>query len=221
MSFGPDKTENKELDRALQGTVAVYHIKWTGVQVPSQTVNGAVGITANAAAARTYGLEATFSARLGRFTLSGNYTYNKANLTEDAPLLIDGVFNAFEGDRLPVSPKHAGALTGSYTIPLAEKTNLNFLWTTQYRGNVYSTTGLRGSGEKVPDYSVSRASITYAKPSWEISLFANNIFDKYSISGVGNSFRNVKVNDGVTSRYYFYTVNQPRVIGVDFRKRFY
>jgi outer membrane receptor protein involved in Fe transport len=55
VSYGPDKTRNRELgvrgalfDKKFQFTLSGYIVTWADVQVPSQTVNGAVGITVNA-----------------------------------------------------------------------------------------------------------------------------------------------------------------------------
>lgn len=227
LGFGPDKTFNKEIgiraslfDRAIQGTIAVFHINWDDVQVPSQTLNGAVGITANAAKARSQGVETSFTAKFDQFVLAGNYAYNDAKLTADAPLLIDGEADAFDGDRLPGSTKHSGAITGTYTLPLTNDAELQASWTTVYVGSIYSKTGLRGFGEKIPDYSVSRASLTYSKDGWEATAFANNIFDRYAVNTIGNTFNDIGTNDGVVKRYYSRGVITPRVMGVEFRKRF-
>lgn len=222
--FGPDKITNKELgirysllDRRLQGSIAAFHIDWSDVQIPSQTVNGAVGITANAAKARSQGIETTLALRLGGFRLAGNYAYTDARLTDDAPLLIDGEFDAFDGDRLPGTPKHAGALTGGYTFALANGHEIDGNWTTTYRGDIFSKTGLRGSGEAIPDYFLSRAALSYRTDQFEATLFANNIFDKYAVTSIGQDFSKIGVNDGVTLRYYNKGVITPRVVGLEFR----
>ena len=61
---------------------------------------------------------------------------------------------------------------------MADEAELYLLWSTAARSDTYSTTGLRGYGEAIPGYSISRASITYKTPQLEVSLFANNVFDK-------------------------------------------
>ncbi|WP_293878292.1 MULTISPECIES: TonB-dependent receptor [unclassified Sphingomonas] len=233
LSYGPDKTTNYELGvrfslfhRMLQGTVDVYNIDWTNLQLGSQTANGAVGITANAGGARSRGVEGSLSLNLGRFNLSGNYTYLDAKLTQDAPGLIGGIskaFNipgagdAFDGDRLPGSSKHAGSITATYTVPMANDADLDLAWSTAARSNTYSTTGLRGYGEAIPGYSTSRTSITYKTKAWEASLFANNVFDKYAVASVSNDYTLARANDGVLIRSYGFGVIQPRTIGVEMR----
>lgn len=236
LSYGPDETKNYEagirfnlFDKLLQGTVDVYNIDWTNLQLASQTANGAVGITANAGGARSRGVEATLALALGRFNLSGNYTYLDAKLTKDAPSLIGGLSNgfdvpgagdAFAGDRLPGTSKHAGSITASYTLPLGEDSELDLMWSTAARSNTYSTTGLRGYGEVIPGYSTSRASITYKTADLELSLFTDNIFDKYAVASVSNDYTLARSNDGVLIRSYGYGVIRPRTIGAELRGHF-
>lgn len=236
LEFGPDKTQNYELglrfsvlDRKLQGTVNLYNINWTNLQLGSQTANGAVGITANAGGARSRGVEATLALNLGRLSLSGNYTYLDAKLTKDAPGLIGGISepvdvpgagDAFAGDRLPGTSKHAGSITATYTVPLENDNELFLQWTTAARSDTLSTTGKRGYGEAIPGYSTSRTSITYKMPEVEITLFANNVFNKYATVSVSNDYTLARQNSGVTIRSYGYGVIQPRTMGVEFRGRF-
>lgn len=236
LSFGPDKTQNYEvgvrfslLDKVLQGTVNLYNINWTNLQLGSQTANGAVGITANAGGARSRGAEATLAINLGNFSLSGNYTYLDAKLTKDAPDLIGGLSNGFDvagagdafvGDRLPGTSKHSGSITATYTVPMADDTEMFLLWSTAARSDTYSTTGLRGYGEAIPGYSISRASVTYKTPVLEVSLFANNVFDKYAVSSVSNDYTLARANDGVLIRSYGFGVIQPRTVGVELRGHF-
>ena len=236
LSYGPDKTRNYEVgirfnlfDKMLQGTVDLYNIDWTNLQLGSQTANGAVGITANAGGARSRGVETTLSLNLGKFNLSGNYTYLDAKLTKDAPGLIGGISNGFDidgagdayaGDRLPGSSKHAGSITAAYTVPMTDETELDLMWSTAARSNTYSTTGLRGYGEAIPGYSTSRASITYKTPKLEVSLFVNNVFDKYAVSSVSNDYTLARSNDGVLIRSYGYGVIQPRTMGAELRGHF-
>jgi outer membrane receptor protein involved in Fe transport len=236
LSYGPDETRNYEvgvrfslLDRMLQGTVDIYNIDWTNLQLGSQTANGAVGITANAGGARSRGAEAMLSLSLGQLEFSGNYTYLDAKLTQDAPGLIGGISDgfdipgagdAFSGDRLPGSSKHSGSITATYSVPMPDGAELNLLWSTAARSNTYSTTGLRGYGEAIPGYSISRTSITYQKENWSASIFSNNVFGKYATSSVANDYTLARANDGVLIRSYGFGVIQPRTIGAEVRVRY-
>jgi outer membrane receptor protein involved in Fe transport len=233
LSYGPDKTKNYEIgvrfnlfNRMLQGTVDLYRIDWTNLQLGSQTANGAVGITANAGGARSRGVEGSLSLNLGRLNVTGNYTYLDAKLTQNAPGLIGGISKAFStpgagdafaGDRLPGSSKHSGAITAVYTIPMPEDANLDLVWSTAGRSNTYSTTGLRGYGEAIPGYTTSRAAVTFKQGLWEVSIFSNNIFDKYAVASVSNDYTLARANDGVLIRSYGFGVIQPRTVGAEVR----
>ena len=235
--YGPDKTANAELgvrgtllDRRLHFTADVYHIDWTGIQVPSQTVNGAVGIIKNAGKAVSQGFDLAVQFKVTpNFVLQGTYAYDDAHLTQDAPGLVvsDGVsLPAFSGDRLPGSTKNSGSAQATYTYPLANGDDIRFNWTTTFTGDIYSRVGLRGNGEVIPGYTVHSASITYEADKFSVSLFADNLFDKYAITAIQNdlsSYNRVRTDfgqlpsEGVVERYYSHAVLTPRRFGVDIR----
>ncbi|PCD02103.1 TonB-dependent receptor [Sphingomonas spermidinifaciens] len=231
LAYDPDETKNIEVgvraqlfDRRLSLNLAVFNIDWEGIQLASQTVNGAIGITANAGSARSRGVDFSFNARVTpQFTLRGNYSYLDAKLTETAPDLLgtaDGFVDAEAGDRLPGSARHSGAASAIYNVPLGENT-LRLNWTATYTGDILTRPGARAGGEKLPDYMMHRASVTYDTGLWELSLFANNIFDKYAITGVSNDLTRFRqINDGIIGRYYAQSIAQPRVIGLEGRFTF-
>ncbi len=136
------------------------------------------------------------------------------------PLLVDGEFDAFDGDRLPGSTKNSGTVGATYTQPLDNGAEIIGNWTAVYRGGIYSRVGLRGNGERIPSFVTHRATLTYQTEKYDISLFANNIFDKYAVTSVSNTFAQTGVNDGVALRYYNKSVLTPRVVGLEGRFRF-
>ena len=230
--YEPDKTRNKELgvraslfDRRLQVTLAVFHVNWDGVQLPSQTIYGAVGITKNAGDAVSQGVEFSGLVKITpRLTLQGTYSYVDAHLTEDAENLVvsQGVAeDVFKGDRLPGSARHSGSAQLTYTHPLNNGAAIEANWAATYVGDIYSRIGLRGNGEVIPDYMTHRAAVTYRSDRFDIGLFADNIFDKFAITAISNdrsSFNQTRT--GVVERYYAQGVLTPRRIGLDFRIRY-
>lgn len=229
MSYTPDKTRNAELgirgslfNKRLDFTLSGYHINWDDLQIQSTTVNGAVGITVNAGKAISQGID--FSAQFkvtDRLALRGNYSYTDAHLTEDSPNLVvsQGVpYDAFSGDRLPGSTRNSGAVGATYTYPLANGHDVEASWTTAFTGDIYSRVGLRGNGEVMPAYNTSRASLTYHGGTFDVSVYADNIFDKYAVTAVANdksSYNQVRTD--VVERYYAYGVLTPRRVGIDLR----
>lgn len=232
LSYGPDKVKNAEFgvrgqlfDKKLSFSLSAYHVGWNGIQLSGQTVNGAIGITVNGGKAVSKGIDFSFNANpFPGLNLRGNYSYMDAHLTEDVTQLLSvaggDLVDVYAGDRLPGSTKNSGALGATYEFPVG----LNSVilgWTSTYMGGIYTRTGLRGGGERLPSYVMHRATVTYKAENYEVSLFANNIFDKYAITGVSNDLtRYGLVNDGVISRYYAQSVATPRVIGLEARVKY-
>lgn len=227
LSYQPDKTRNRELgvrgtlfDKKLQFTLSGFIVTWSGVQVPSQTVNGAVGITVNGSSAVSKGID--FSSHLKitpRLSIDGTYSYNDAHLTAYAPGVVvsSGVnYDAYAGDRLPGSTKHAGSIGATYTYPLGDGKDIEASWATTYTGNIYSRVGLRGNGEVIPAYTTHRASVTYHSDLFDVGVYADNIFDKYAVTAVENDSSSYnRTRTGVVERYYAYGVLTPRRVGLE------
>lgn len=229
--YGPDKVKNLEFGvRAslfggrVNTNISAFQVWWDGIQLSSATKYGNIGITANGGKAKTKGIDFSFDARVTpELTVRGNYSYLDAKLTEDVPDLLNpatGSGTVYAGDRLPGSTKNSGAIATVYTIPMGEA-DLALNWTATYTGGILTNPGARGGGERLPSYVMHRASVTYRMDQWELALFANNIFDKYAITGVSQDLtRYNQVNDGIIGRYYARGVATPRVIGLEGRMKF-
>jgi outer membrane receptor protein involved in Fe transport len=240
LQYGPDTTKNAEigirtqlLDRMVTLNFNVFHIKWEGIQVDSSTLYGATGITVNGGGARSQGFETSFQLRpMPELSVQGSYSYTDAKLTEDVPGIITiretpGDYSnrfvqldALDGDRLPGSAKNSGSLGATYTTPILDG-DLIADWTATYRGNVISRIGWdRAYGDKIPGFVLHRASVSYETDNYTLSLFANNIFDKYAVTAVANDRSRIGVNDGVAVRYYRQAVINPRTVGIEGRYKF-
>ena len=235
IQYGPDEILNLELgtriqmfDRRLMMNFNIYNIEWSGLQVASATTYGVTGITVNAGKARSRGFAASFTAKpIPELTIQGSYSYVDAHLTEDVAGIITvndppGTYPsapvkllALSGDRLPGSAKHSGSLGATYVTPIFDG-DLVANWTATYRGNVASRLGYdRAYGTLIPSYTVHRASIGYETDDYKVSLFANNIFDKYAVVSTANDLSQTGLNNGVLLRYYRQAVLNPRTIGIE------
>jgi len=235
--YGPDTTLNKELgirfglfDGKLRASLAVFHINWDGIQVPGAAVNGASGITVNGSTAVSKGVELSFVAKPTQgLTVNGSYSYTDAHITADIKGLIAyGIggaakTDALAGDRLAGSPRHSGALGVTYELPVnTAGDTLALNWTATYTGDIYSRMGLRGYGEKLPGYLTNRAYIGYkfTEHDFQVRLYADNIFDKYAVTGIANDRSVRTINDGIVVRYYGQSVLTPRRFGLEISKNF-
>jgi iron complex outermembrane recepter protein len=240
VQYGPDTTKNAEIgvraqlfDRKLTFNFNVFQIKWDGIQVSSATLNGIVGITVNGGKAKSEGFETSFQIKpLHGLSIQGTYSYTNARLTQNVPGIIAvnspaGIYpsapiqmDALAGNRLPGSAKHSGSLGATYTMPFRDG-SLIADWTATYRGDVVTRLGWdRTYGDKLPAYTLHRASLTYETDKYSVSLFANNIFDKYAVASISNDRSRIGINDGVVLRYYKQTVITPRTFGIELRAKY-
>lgn len=241
IQYGPDSTKNIELGvraqlfgRKLSVNFNFFHIKWQGLQVDSATLNGIAGITVNGGGAKSKGFESSFQFRpIPELSIQGTYAYTDAKLTEDVPGIIpvndppgtypsDAItLPALSGDRLPGSAKNSGSLGATYTMPLGDDASLSANWTATYRGNIVTRLGWdRAYGDKLPGYVMHRASLSYETDRYSLSLFANNIFDKYAVVSVANDRSRIGTNNDVRLRYYQQTVASPRTFGIEGRFKY-
>lgn len=223
----PDKTLNHEiglrsswLDGRLVVNGALFYIDWDDIQVAGTTVNGAIPIIVNGAKARSQGLELAVQGKLtADWQLSAAYTFSDAELSEDAPAIVSGE-DAFDGDRLPGSPKHLGSVALDYTHPLGNDLILAANYTIAAQSDVYSRVGLRNSGEILPGYAVHNASVSLSGEKWKVDLYAKNLFDRYAETGVRNTFDYIRAieGDGTSFRLrsYYKSVLEPLRVGVNF-----
>lgn len=240
LQYGPDTTKNIEIgvrsqlfERMLSLNFNVFDISWQGIQVNSSTLYGATGITVNGGSAKSKGFETSFQLRpVPELTIQGTYSYTDAYLTEDVPGIITiretpGDYSnrfvqldALSGDRLPGSAKNSASLGATHITPVGDG-DVIANWTAAYRGSVVSRIGWdRAYGDLIPSYTTHRASLTYETDLYSLSLFANNIFDKYAVVSVANDRSRIGVNDGVAVRYYRQAVLTPRTIGIEGRFNF-
>ncbi|HWI86564.1 MAG TPA: TonB-dependent receptor, partial [Sphingomonas sp.] len=240
IQYGPDTTKNIEVgfrtqlfEHKLSFNFDVFHIKWNGIQVASATINGATGITVNGGKAKSQGFEGSFQLKpVPQLSIQGSYSYTDAKLTENVPGILTiretpGDYSnrfiqldALDGDRLPGSAKNSGALGATYTVPMM-KGNFSANWTATYRGSVVTRLGWeRSYGDKLSSYVTNRASLSYETDKYSVSLFSDNIFDKYAVVSVGNDRSRIGVNDGVVVRFYQRAVMNPRTFGIEARFKY-
>jgi iron complex outermembrane receptor protein len=196
---------------------ALYYIEWDDVQIDDVTVNGEIPITSNGGSATSQGVELSGQWYItSNLSISGSYAYTDVELTDDAPGLVGGE-DAFDGDRLPGSPEHQGFLAANYAWNLNGGSQIDFDWSITATSNVLTKVGERDNGESLDGYYLHNASVTWFKDSWRVSLYGDNVFDQYAVTGVRSdrSFIGATYGD-FTSRRYSVNVARPRQVGLRF-----
>jgi iron complex outermembrane receptor protein len=170
-----------------------------------------------------------------------SYSHSKAELTEVAPDLIrcfetppgfgscepplEEFIDGQPGDRLPGSPEDQATVYLGYHLPLSAGWSLRFNYGVSTVGDIITTTGLRGGGETLGGFSLHHASAAFSGGPWEVTVYAQNLLDKYAVTGVRSRHSFVQAvadenGDPVTVRSYAQQMVRPREIGLRFSYAF-
>jgi iron complex outermembrane receptor protein len=194
---------------------ALFYIDWDDIQVGDLLENGGIPIIINGNSAESMGAEISGQWYItDTLSIMGSYAYTKAELTEDAPGLIDG--SAQDGDRLPGSPEHQGFLAVNYALSLRDGSQLDFDWSMTASSDVITKVGERDFGESLDGYTLHRASTTWFKDSWNVTLYADNLFNEYAETGVRLDSSFIRPVEGFDLRNYYHNVVRPRQVGMRF-----
>jgi outer membrane receptor protein involved in Fe transport len=233
-TFKSDTSVNYEIgvktqfSDAVVFNAAVYYIDWEDPQLDSVTVNGALPITANGKSAESYGTELDGTWYITPdFSVTGSYAYNNAQLTEDVPGLFSSPFCGdgtkedrecwgYNGDRLPGTPKHQFYLAGHYELGLNDGSQLAFDASMTAQSNVLTKAGKRDYGEKLSGFAIYNVSSTWFKDAWQVTLYVDNVFDEYTVTGVRTDTSFIRDVDQFTLRRYFQNMVRPRQAGLKF-----
>ena len=241
---GADTTNNFEvgaktswLDGAVRLNGAVYFIDWADPQISTTSINAGTGITVNAESAQSIGFELDGNWRVSdQFSLRGNLSYTKAELTADVPGLIQtiqppGFGTSIEagqdGDRLPGSPETQFSIYGDYSHPLSNGNNIIANAGYSWQSDVLSFTGGRGGSFTLPSFGRANVAVGYQADNWDFTVYSDNIFNDFSETSAANTPLNnqtVGAFDGdpfpANVRRFRTNVLPPRSIGARFKYRF-
>lgn len=132
--------------------------------------------------------------------------------------------DGLDGDRLPGSAEHKGSIYLGWTRDFADDYTVRANYGISAQSDVFTKVGNRASGEALAGYATHSFNIGIEKGNWTVSLFGENIFDKYAETSVTNDRSFVYTAEGAGTafavRRYNKTIIRPQVFGVDFRMKF-
>jgi len=238
--YTPDKTTNYEvgykstwLDNSLVLNAAVFYIDWEDPQLTGFSEQGQVPITVNGNGATTQGIELEASWWItDQWAVRAAYAYSDAALSEDGP----GPWEI--GDRLPGSPRNQGSFGVRFLQPFSNGWELLVDYGLTSQSDVFTRLGEGEDccrdggpeyppGEVLPGFTLHFASVTLSGDVWSAALYAENLTDKFAVTGVRQTPASVTRTgfgapngDGFAIRRYANYVVTPRTIGLDLRYRF-
>ncbi|MDH4260725.1 MAG: TonB-dependent receptor, partial [Gammaproteobacteria bacterium] len=223
--YQPDYLTNYELgwktswaENKLRFNGAVFFEEWDSVQFSFLPPSGS-GLTVirNAGSAEITGIELDFAwAATSNFVLSGGLSRVNAKLTSDYIPDPDEAPTAFDGDRLPVTPKLKGNLTARYRFMLGQFDGF-VQGAAVYSGDTWAdlqrpdraVIGVQSS------YSIADFSAGISRGNYAVELFINNAFDERA-----ELYKYAQCATDVCGVNPYTITNQPRTIGLKFAQKF-
>lgn len=178
--YTSDKIDNYELgfkanllDRRLSIATAVYHIDWTDVRTSIYMPSCGFSFTANAANARSRGVEFESQAWLGPdTTLTFNAAYTNSIMLEDVPAL-----GASKGDEMTMVPKYNGYLALDQGFRLFGREAFGRIDVATY-GPFKSHFNVRDEDRTEGYTTVNLSTRLHLARNMTVGLFANNVLNE-------------------------------------------
>ncbi|WP_447752315.1 TonB-dependent receptor [Sphingopyxis fribergensis] len=197
LTYSADNVTNYEVGvkgRILDGVqydLSLYNIDWRNPQFNTSAPVGSYFVVLNGDRARTRGLEAQLSGRLGsRFGYALGYAYVDAEVRKSFSDPLGNII-ATAGAPLPGIPKHALTIAGDYTVPISNKLSGVFRFDGFYQSSTQNVLDQTVSdSRKFGAFSVWDLTATLASDRWSLSLFMKNLFDNRGVTGAftGDAF---------------------------------
>jgi iron complex outermembrane recepter protein len=195
--FEPETLWNYELgtkfdlfDRRLRVDITGFYMDWKDVQqtIRFQFIDPVTGLLrgvsgiANAAAAESYGAEASFDARLtDNFRFSGQVGFNKTRFLDYPNALIDGVVIDVTGEQLVNAPEWTLGAQAHYEVPVTSTFRAFGRAEWNFRDKMISNPfAYRYSGYPFvsPSYHNVNLRVGFESERLRASVFVENLFDE-------------------------------------------
>jgi iron complex outermembrane receptor protein len=221
-----------------QFNVAVFRAEIKDLQMPVVAGTCSSRIVVNVPDAHSTGVELELSAQpTDRFDFGISASYVSAELdstvsSDDGEGNVTVVSGIQSGNRLPSTPEFQLAANATYTWPMTATLEGFLTGSYQHVGSRYTQIGDQAAGfdtfairdygdptissftfdPLLPSYDIGNLRFGVRADDWEAALFVNNITDENARLGLDQE-------RGRVARVGYLT-NQPRTVGVNFRKDF-
>lgn len=215
-------TKFKAFDRRLTATAAVYYNDYSDFigqnSLAPKIGGGIVGINLNTGDVEAYGFEAEFNFRITEnWTIGAGLNLQHVRITDDSQYVaITG--RQLASDRIPFVPDYNFNVQTNYTVPLGAMGDLDLNVSVVGKGDRIGAGLSETFAPVLDDYILTNASITWNYNDYQVSLFANNLFDEqYYDSYIDSSTLTVA---GLPALGSLGLIGDGRRVGVRARVRF-
>jgi iron complex outermembrane recepter protein len=219
VGYKPDKTFDYEvgvkgafLDNRLSIDASIYRIDWKDIQIGVVDPVSRLGYTANAAEARSQGVELAAQFRpADGLAIAGWIAWSDAELTEDFPSTSQT--RGFSGDRLPFSSRFSWNLSIEQRFRVFANAR-GFLGATVahvgdrlgvFRGPAMSAAAPSLPRQTYPGYYKVDLKAGVIHGPYTVTVFVNNLSDKRGVLSGGLGF----------TPAFAFTYIDPRTVGVN------
>jgi len=227
----PDTTTNYELgikstwlDNSVVFNASLFFIDWKNIRVSTVTENGLAPIDTNGSEAESKGIELASQWQINdSWSIVASYAYTNAELSKEAPGVIGGRFGAEDGlpgDRLPGTPEHQGAFGINYTQSLANGLIVDVNYGLTAQSDILTKIGGKNGGETLGGFTIHNLSASLSGERWTATIFADNLTDKFAVTGTRRDRDFIGTAGLFTLRGYFQNMITPRTVGLDLRYNF-
>jgi outer membrane receptor protein involved in Fe transport len=224
LAYKPDSLWNYEAgvkatmwDGRVTLNTSGYYIDWSDIQLTFLN-SRSQGFITNAGDARSYGIESEFSFRPNRaFELNATLSVGRAELSKDSPNVQrraasargPRIIGALAGDRLPGSQELSASGGIQYNLPGVGPGDAYIRVDDVYVGDAYVDFMKQGS-LRVGDYNLVNLRLGYRLDTFEITAFADNVFNS---RGIVNAVPNADLIGTTDAAFRV----RPRTIGLTLR----
>jgi len=217
VTYDSDSANNYEV--GLKGTIAdkyqfstaVFYIDWKDAQVGILTPVFGYDAGVNAGDVESYGFEGEI---FGEFTDNLSFTLGYAYTSSE---LAEGFSNFATGEKgasLPGVSEHTASGSLDYTQFLGGDYQIIYHIDASYRSEFVNSVDTTSTAFREFDgFAIAGASITLYADSWDVGVYAENIFDEEGLSA-----QNDPAAEG--NAHYFEWVTRPRTLSIRFSKNF-
>ena len=176
-------------DRRLSVNLAGFYFDYKNKQLRSKTLDpifGAIDALVNIPKSSIKGIELEVQARpVDRLTIGGALTYLDATIDRFTGVAVNGVTAAFDGARIPYTPKWQLAGNADYSVPISANAELFLGGQVTHRSGTNSVIG-SPVVFTIPSYTLLdlQAGVDFNDGRYRVMVWGKNVTNEFYVTNV-------------------------------------